>query len=267
MGRNQRVGLERGDARRIMRQEFCLHVGIDEKHAFELLPERDALLGEGHIKFHAEGRGGEHQRPDPWGIVMHPSRRQHRANRLRHDRDVVMGKTVALGDLLDETIDVAHRRGEGGRVAALAGRAAVAARIPCVEGVIGHVEFVDQMRHARAVLVAAMEQHDGATRLARARRPEAVEQFSTVMGGEGTLHGVILPVAAFGFLDLLKHCCSRSLCDAERRADAVEDGDKREQRQQQEYPTRDRRQRKARADNGASMPSAAARSLLPSGPS
>ena len=68
----------------------------------------------------------------------------------------------SLRDLAHETVDVAHQGGEGRRIAALAGRAAIAARIPGVEGMVGHGQFVDQMRHAAAMLVAAMEQQDRA---------------------------------------------------------------------------------------------------------
>ena len=74
-----------------------------------------------------------------------------------------------------------------GRVAALAGRAAVAARIPGEEVEVGQVELVDQVRHAARVLVAAMEEHDRAARGAAVRRPVAVEELDAVVRGERVL--------------------------------------------------------------------------------
>ena len=83
----------------------------------------------------------------------------------------------ASRDLAHETIDVAHQRGEGRRIAALAGRAAVAARVPGIEGEV--VETASRRpdapcgRHARG--------RDGAARSRPCagmpgRRPVAVEE-------------------------------------------------------------------------------------------
>ena len=48
-------------------------------------------------------------------------------------------------------------------------------------------EFVDQMRHAAAMLVAAMEQQDRALRRLADGRPVAVEDLGAVMALEGAL--------------------------------------------------------------------------------
>lgn len=65
--RDQRIALEGFYARSVMRQEARLDVGIDEEGALQPLPERDALLRERHVEFHAEGRRGQHQRPLTFG--------------------------------------------------------------------------------------------------------------------------------------------------------------------------------------------------------
>ena len=77
--------------------------------------------------------------------------------------------------MVEEGLDVAHTGREGRRVAALARRLAVATGIPGIELEIGQVELVDQMRHAAAVLVPAMEQQDRAARRTGRHRPAAIE--------------------------------------------------------------------------------------------
>ncbi len=84
--------------------------------------------------------------------------------------------------MVDEGLDVAHRGAEAWAEAALAGRAAVAARIPGEDGEVRQVEFVGQMRHAAGMLVAAVEQQDGALGRARDRGPIAIEQLDAVVG-------------------------------------------------------------------------------------
>lgn len=185
---DQRIGVEGGDALRIMGEEFRLDVGIDEEAALELLPERDALLGEGHIELDREGRRGEHQRADVGRVVMHPGSGEHRPEGLRDECQIALAESVTR-DLAHEAVDVAHKGGEGRRVAALACRAPVAARVPGIEGVARHGELVDQMRHAAAMLVAAMEEKDGALGLVTHRRPVAIEDLGAVMGPEGPLLG------------------------------------------------------------------------------
>ena len=61
----------------------------------------------------------------------------------------------------------------------------MAARVPGVEGEIWQIKFVDQMRHAPAMLMAAMEKKECAARFVRLRRPPPIEQLHPVMGGEG----------------------------------------------------------------------------------
>ena len=82
---------------------------------------------------------------------------------------------VVAGDV--DRVDPVHRR------SVRAERAP--ARGPGVEA--GQVEFVDQVRHARAVLVPAVEDHDRAARGAVGRRPAAIEEVDAVVGAEGRL--------------------------------------------------------------------------------
>ncbi|MGC5075273.1 hypothetical protein, partial [Escherichia coli] len=63
-----------------------------------------------------------------------------------------------------------------------------------IEIEIGEAEFIDQMLHAPAVLVAAMEHDDSAATLRAGGRPAAIEQGLAVVGGElvflaGSCHG------------------------------------------------------------------------------
>ena len=65
-------------------------------------------------------------------------------------------------DMADEGLHVAHRARRSWTESRGPGRAAVTARIPCEEVEVGQIELVDEVRHPRRVLVAAMEQHDRA---------------------------------------------------------------------------------------------------------
>jgi hypothetical protein len=58
----------------------------------------------------------------------------------------------------------------------------VAACIPGIKGEIIKAEFIDQMRNAPAMFVAAMQQDDHAFRAGRGGGPDAIEQRCTVMG-------------------------------------------------------------------------------------
>ena len=60
----------------------------------------------------------------------------------------------------------------------------MAARIPGEDVEVRQVELVGEVRHAAGMLVAAVEQQDGAFAL-RDRRPMAVEQRDAVVGREG----------------------------------------------------------------------------------
>jgi hypothetical protein len=116
---------------------------------------------------------------------MHPCGGEYRADRLRDHGDVFDRKSISRSDFAHHAVDVADGCGKGWRIAALAGRAAVASRIPGVEGVIRHCEFVDQMSHAAAMFMAAMEENDGTLGVAGGGGPVAVEQFGPIMGLEG----------------------------------------------------------------------------------
>src|SRR5690606_23979151 len=83
-------------------------------------------------------------------------------------------------------LHVAHAGAEAWAVAARAGRLAEAAGVPGEDVEARQVQFVGQVRHAPGVLVAAVEQHQGAARLAAVgRRPVAVEEFQAVVAGKG----------------------------------------------------------------------------------
>jgi hypothetical protein len=60
----------------------------------------------------------------------------------------------------------------------------MAAGIPGVEVEIRQVEFIDQMGHAPAVFVAAMEEQYGTPAIARGGRPAAIEQGLAIGGRE-----------------------------------------------------------------------------------
>ena len=111
---------------------------------------------------------------------MHPSGGQHRADALGDNREIFWGDLVSRGNVADEVLHVAHQSGEAGTVADLAPRAAVAARVPGEDRKIRQIELVGEVRHAAAVLVAAVEQHHGTLRCRRSRRPEPVEELGSV---------------------------------------------------------------------------------------
>jgi hypothetical protein len=57
--------------------------------------------------------------------------------------------------------------------------------------VFGQIEFVDQMRHPRGMLMAAVKQdHGAAARQVVFNRPMAVEKLLAVMRGESVFLGV-----------------------------------------------------------------------------
>src|SRR5207248_2062911 len=89
--------------------------------------------------------------------------------------------------VLEEGLDVSHAAGEGRRVAALARRMAVAARVPGIELEVREAELADQMGEPPAMLVAAMEQQDRATGRQHGGWPAAIEQRLAVVRGEVTL--------------------------------------------------------------------------------
>ena len=104
-------------------------------------------------------------------IIVRPGRDQHRADALRDDRDVLEPRCRGLTRCARRTLHVAHRGAEARAVPALAGRTAVAAGVPGDKGEFRQVELIDQVRDPARMLVAAMEQHDGAP--SAARRPPA----------------------------------------------------------------------------------------------
>jgi hypothetical protein len=164
-----------------VREELRLHVAVDEEQAAQLVHQPEPGARERHVELHLEGRRGQREAAHLGGVVVRPGGDQHRAHALRDDVDVLLGHAVGAADVMHEGLHVAHRGAEARAVAALAGRAAVAACVPGEEVEVGQVELVDQVRHARAVLVAAVEQHDGAAAHGARGRPVAVEKRFAVV--------------------------------------------------------------------------------------
>ena len=78
-------------------------------------------------------------------------------------------------------------------MAAFARRTTMPACIPGVEGEVVEPEFLDYMGHPAAMLVAAMQEHDGALRRAGAGGPEAVEKLHAVMARKCRFHHAVPP--------------------------------------------------------------------------
>ncbi len=116
---------------------------------------------------------------------MHPGRGENGADALRDHRHVRDGNAVPLRDVVGEGLHVAHGDVKAGTVAALARRAAVPARVPGEDGVIGQRQLVGKMRDAAGMLVAAMEEQDCAGGPLRCGGPMAIEEFDAVMRREG----------------------------------------------------------------------------------
>ena len=179
--RDQRVGIVGGDARRIVGEEFRLHVGIDEEVAAQLLHQLQPAPRERHVELHLEGGRGEHHGAQLRRVIVRPGRHQHRADALRHDRHVLDFDAVGDRDMVDEALHVAHRRADARREAALSRRAAVAARVPREDHEVAEIQLVGDVRHPPGMLVPAMEEEDGAARLGGKRRPISVEELDAVM--------------------------------------------------------------------------------------
>jgi hypothetical protein len=94
------------------------------------------------------------------------------------------GDAVDLLDVFHEVVEVADQRREPGRIPAGTWRSTVPARVPGIEHMVGQIQLVDEVGHAAAVLVAAVEQDHGASGPFARRRPAAVEQVDPVVGGE-----------------------------------------------------------------------------------
>ena len=88
---------------------------------------------------------------------MNPGRRHHRAHTLRDHRDILLRDPELASNVAHEFVHVLNKRRHRCRRALFALRAAVRARVPCEEGDLGKIQFVDDMRHAARVLVPAME--------------------------------------------------------------------------------------------------------------
>ena len=185
--RDERVALVTRNALRIVREELRLDVAVDEEQPAQLVHQTQAGAREGHVELDLEGRRCERQAAHLGRVVVRPGGDQHRAHALRDDVLVPLPHAVRAADVVDEGLHVAHRGREARAVAARTGRLAVAAGVPGEEVEVGQVELVDQVRHSRAVLVAAVEQQDGTASCGAGGRPMAVEQRDAVVRGEVVL--------------------------------------------------------------------------------
>ncbi len=140
---DQRIRFEAGDPLPVVGEEAALHIGIDEEVAAQPAHEGEALPGEGNVKLHLEGRRCQDQRADRRRIVMNPGGGEHGPDALRHDGNLVDGDLVFAADMVDEALNVAHRMGDAGTVAACARRAAVAPRVEGEEGETGQRQLAD----------------------------------------------------------------------------------------------------------------------------
>jgi len=179
--RQQRIGFVACDARRIVRQEFGLDVARHEKIARESAHQTQSREREWNVELHAKRRRGEHHPANARRVIVDPRRDEYSAHALRDDADVLGRDAVFRADVVDERLHVAHRRTETRRIAACAGRAPVAARVPCKESEVRQHEFVYEVRHSRRMLVAAVEEHDRAARGAVNRRPVPIEEVDAVV--------------------------------------------------------------------------------------
>src|SRR5262245_1887137 len=193
--RNQWIGLVGRDALGIVRDELWFDVGIDEKMSSYGVHELEPNARKGHIEFHFECWRCEHQAANSRRIVVRPDCGEHRPDALRHHRHALYRDAVLGGDMVGEGLHVAHGSAEARTKTTRTRREPVPARIPGKHGELGQIELVYNMRHAAGVLVAAVEEQDGASWRARSwragnGRPVAIEQRYAIMGLEcPLLHG------------------------------------------------------------------------------
>ena len=189
---DQRIAVIALDSLRVVAQEACLDVAVDEEVAAKAPHQGQAGTGERYVELDLEGRGGQHQGADPRRVVVDPGGGDHRADALGHHGDVVLGDLVGAAQVVAEGLHVAHAGGEARAVAPGTRRLAVAAGIPGEEIDVRQVQLVHQVGDAPGVLVAAVEQHHRLARRARSHFggwPMAVEQFDTIMGPERLVLG------------------------------------------------------------------------------
>ncbi len=158
---DERIGLVRGDALRVVRQELRFHVAVDEELAPQLVQQRKPGARKRYVQLDLEGGRSQHRAANLGGIVVQPGCCEDCPDALRNNRYVPDRDAVRRDDVIDERLDVAHRRAERGAEAALARRPSVPARIPGEELELRQIQLVDQMRHTSGVLVPAVKQHHG----------------------------------------------------------------------------------------------------------
>ena len=175
-----------------MAEVFGFYITVDEKIAAQRPHQLETGAGEGHVKLDLEGWRGEYQGTNFRRVIMGPGRHHHRADALREHGNVFHRHVVTGADVVDKGLHITHAGGEARTVAALAGRLAMAARVPSEEVEVGHVQFIDQMGHAPAVFVATVEHHHGALgccAISVTGRPVAIEQLYAVVGGKAEFLG------------------------------------------------------------------------------
>jgi hypothetical protein len=108
--RDQRIGVEGLDPLGIVREEPRFDVRVDEEVAAQLVHDPQPAARKRDVELDLEGRRGEHQAANGRRVVVRPRRGQDGADALRDHRDVALGDPVRGLDVLDERVDIAHRR-------------------------------------------------------------------------------------------------------------------------------------------------------------
>ncbi|VFT23022.1 Uncharacterised protein [Pseudomonas aeruginosa] len=138
---DQRVAVVGGDPLRVVTEEACLDIAVDEEIAAPQAHQFQPAAGERHVELDLERRRSQHQCAHLRRVVVGPGGNQHRADALRHHRHPLFGDTVDGLDMVDEGLYVAHAGGEARAIAAGAWREAVATGVPGEEVVFRQVEF------------------------------------------------------------------------------------------------------------------------------
>jgi len=172
----------------VVREHLRFHVAVNERLRFEFPENAERRNGERHIQLHAQCGCGDDERADRRRVVVDPSRGEHGADALRDDRHVFDWNIELIGEMADELLGVADHATEAFGVTAIAGRAAVTARVPGEEPEVVELDAIDKVLPACRVLVAAVEEHDRAARF-DCRLPGAIEELGAVRRTERVLGG------------------------------------------------------------------------------
>ena len=170
--------------RRIVRQQVCFDVALDETGAEKLLPGTQQRDCAGHVQLHSEGWRSEDESTNRRRVVVHPRRGDHAADAVTDDDDVFHADRVSGPDMGDEVVGVFYERRHAVGCPALARRSAMSPRVPRKNRHIVERQRVYDVLPAPAVFVSSVKQDQGfARRLfsrAGCREPRPVQEFSAV---------------------------------------------------------------------------------------